>query len=350
MPELRQNLATKEWIIIAAERARRPEDFAHARPSTRALPDVDAKCPFCPGHEAMTPTTILALPNASGDAQQWAVRVVPNKYPALLPADHQNCLACSQRVGPYLRRDGVGRHEIVVETPWHNRDLPRLSLTQMTWIMQAYCQRYIALCADPATELVLIFRNHGVNAGTSLQHPHSQIVASSVVPFPVRNRLYEGQRHFDFYGRCVYCDMINYELSDGSRVVMDNEHFIALVPYAASVPYEIWLLPKHHRATFGSVEADELPDLAHVLQNLLVRLWRLLDDPDYNYVIDTAPEHMADVPFYHWHLRILPRITTTAGFEIGSGIGINVVLPEEAAAQLRRTDGTPLTPEELPPT
>ncbi|HEX2949815.1 MAG TPA: galactose-1-phosphate uridylyltransferase [Armatimonadota bacterium] len=345
MPEFRQNLATKEWIIIAAERAKRPEDFARSRPPAKELPAQSPDCPFCPGQERMTPDAILTLPHTQ-KPEQWDVRVVPNKFPALVSSPGDGCHSCSTHVGPYLRREGVGHHEVVIETPLHNRDIPLLSPHHMEHVMQAYRQRYNSLIQYPSTELVVIFRNHGTKAGTSLIHPHSQIVASSVVPFPVRNRLYEGQRYFDMYGRCVYCDIIDYETREGGRVIMDNEHFIAIAPYASGVPYEVWLLPKHHRATFGTVELDEIADLAHVLQNALTRLWRLLDDPDYNYVIDTAPEHMAEVPFYHWHLEIYPKLTTQAGFEIGSGIGINIVTPEAAAEQLRNTDGSPLTIDE----
>lgn len=343
MPEFRQNLATKEWIIIAAERAKRPDDFIRSRPPAGALPEHDAHCPFCPGQEHLTPPSLLEFP---AEAVPWDVRVVPNKFPALAPTPDEGCHACSERIGPYLRRAGVGHHEVVIETPRHNLDLPLLPPTHMEHIMAAYCERYRALEVLPSVELVVIFRNHGLRAGTSLLHPHSQIVGSSVVPFHVRNKLYEGQRYFDAYGRCVYCDILAYEQQTRERVVMENEHFLAIAPYASSVPYEIWLLPKHHHAGFGTVEDDELRDLAHVLQDLLARLWRLLDDPDYNYVIDTAPEHMSGVPFYHWHLEIYPRLTTRAGFEIGSGIGINIVAPEAAAVQLRDTSGAPVDVDE----
>jgi UDPglucose--hexose-1-phosphate uridylyltransferase len=346
MPEFRQNLATKQWIIIAAERSKRPHEWGHSRPPAREVPAYSATCPFCPGQEHHTPAPILTIA-AEESAEPWCVRVVPNKFPALTTGPGENCQVCSDHDGPYLRRRGVGHHEVVIETPLHNHDLPLLPPRHMEHIMEAYCERYNALKQDPTVELVVVFRNHGEKAGTSIIHPHSQIVASSVVPFHVRNKLYEGQRYFDNYGRCVYCEMLEYERRAGTRVVMENEHFLAITPYASSVPYEIWLLSKHHRATFGTVEADEIRDLAHVLQNLLARLWRLLDDPDYNYVIDTAPEHMADVPFYHWHLEIYPKLTTQAGFEIGSGIGINPVTPEDAATQLRATDGAPVTVDEM---
>jgi len=345
MPEFRQNLATKEWIILSAERAKRPEEFARSRPPAMELPATDPNCPFCPGQEGNTPDAILTLPPGA-DPGNWDVRVVPNKFPALVPAPHGECHVCTNQVGPYLRREGIGYHEVVIDSPLHNHDLPLLTHNQMEYVMQAYCDRYNALIALPTTELVVIFRNHGAKAGTSLIHPHSQIVASSVVPFPVRNRIYEGQRYYDTYAHCVYCDMLEYELREGTRVVMNNDHFAVVAPYASSVPYEVIVMPKRHHATFGAVSADEIHDLAYVLQNVLARLWRLLDDPDYNYVIDTAPEHMEEVPFYHWQIRIIPKLTTQAGFEIGSGIGINVLPPEQAAEQLRAMDGSRITLDE----
>ncbi len=338
MPEFRQDLATKEWIIIAAERGKRPREFVHARPISEELPAHSTDCPFCPGQERLTPNPILTIPPGT-EHGGWQVRVVPNKFPALVPNPTEECEACSTHLGPYLRRDGIGHHEVVIETPLHNHDLPTLSPVEMELVVQTYFERYHTLIRYPSTGMVVIFRNHGPMAGTSIIHPHSQIVASSVVPFHVRNKLYEGQRYYDMYNRCVYCVMMEYERQEGKRVVMENEHFLVIAPYASSVPYEMWLLPRHHRPTFGAAEPDELRDLAQSLQDLLARLWRLLGDPDYNFVIDTAPEQMDHVPFYHWHLEIYPKLTTPAGFEIGSGIGINVVEPEQAAARLRETSG-----------
>jgi UDPglucose--hexose-1-phosphate uridylyltransferase len=346
MPEFRQNLATKEWIIIAAERAKRPDELTRTRPPAGEIPAHSDACPFCPGPEGKTPPPVLTYPGREW-GQDWCVRVVPNKFAALSPAGTDGCASCTSFVGPFVRRDGVGYHEVVIETPVHNCDLPLLPPAHMRHVLEAYRARFRELTADPAAELVVIFRNHGERAGTSLIHPHSQIVASSVVPFDVRNKLYEGQRYFDTWARCVYCDILEYELREGTRVVLQNEHFVVLAPYASGVPYEMLLLPRRHHPSFGSVEDNALQDMAAALQEILIRLWRLLRDPDYNYVIDTAPDHMADVPFYHWHLEIYPRLTTRAGFEIGSGIGINVVPPEDAAARLRDTNGAPITPGEL---
>lgn len=343
MPEFRQNLATKEWIIIASERAKRPEEFTRLRPPAVELPVHDATCPFCPGAEGKTPPAVLTIPHGKS-SEGWDVCVVPNKFPALVPDEHT--AACSSSAGPYLRREGIGHHEVVIETPLHNRDIPLQPLEHVEHIVAAYHARYLALSKCASTEMVVIFRNHGVRAGTSIIHPHSQIVASSIVPFLVRNRVSEAMRYYDAHGRCVFCDMLRYEHDDGRRIVLENEHFIAYTPYASSAPYEIVLQPKTHHSSFGTLESHEYADLAFVLQNLLARLWRLLDDPDYNYVIDTAPIHMTQVPFYHWALLIYPRLTTRAGFEIGSGIVINVVAPEEAARQLRVTDGARLMPGE----
>jgi len=345
MSEFRQNLATGEWIIIAAERARRPESFARVHQSLAELPACDPGCPFCPGKEDATPEAILTLPSPAKPGV-WEVRVVPNKYPALAPDDEQN-VQCSIHDGPYLKRSGIGRHEVIIESPLHNSDLPLLSKSHMEAVALAFHQRYNALIQIPTTELVLLFRNHGPNAGTSIVHPHSQIIATSMVPGRVRTKLYEGQRYFDKYHRCVYCDLLDYEVEYRQRIIMENEHFVAFTPYASSMPYEMLLLPRHHHPTFSSIEPDELRDMAHLLRDLLARLWRLLDNPDYNFVLDTAPEHMSRVPFYHWHLAIYPKITTPAGFEIGSGIGINVIPPEQAAVDLRNTSGARVTQEEM---
>ena len=344
MPEFRQKLATGDWIIIAAERAKRPEEFAHVHTEGQA-PMYDATCPFCRGNEAATPATILTLPLDAG-AGAWEVRVVPNKFPALVPSSNPPDMLCSQMVGPYLMREGAGQHEVIIESPQHNLDLPMMDDAQIKRVVQAYHQRFMALNADPTTALAVLFRNHGARAGTSIRHPHAQIVASSIVSSRVRRKIYEGQRYFDSYNRCVYCDIIEYEVAQQQRVILENRGFIAIAPYASGNPYEIMLLPRAHHPTFGTVAQSELSDLAYCLRDLLARLWRLLGDPDYNFVIDTAPEHLSRVPFYHWHLEIYPKLTTPAGFEIGSGIGINIVPPEQAAADLLATDGSPIPPPE----
>ncbi|MCS7192515.1 MAG: galactose-1-phosphate uridylyltransferase [Armatimonadetes bacterium] len=335
MPELRQDYATKEWVIIATERAKRPHDFLKGRPEPTPLPSYDPKCPFCPGNEYMTPPETFAIRDGTlPDASGWLVRVVPNKFPALIP----NGRPRRSRSGLYLRMEGIGHHEVVIESPEHDKTLALLSQSQVEGVAKAYRSRYQALNANPANELVLIFRNQGEKAGTSLIHPHSQIVATPIVPVPIRRVLYEAERHYDAMGRCVFCDILEHELDCGERIVCENQHFVAFVPYAARVPFEVHILPRYHQASFGEFPDEQISDFAAILKLVLCKLYFGLKNPDYNFAIITAPHYSQGDPHFHWHLKILPRLTTTAGFEIGSGMYINVSLPEENAKFLRECE------------
>lgn len=335
MPELRQDYATKEWVIIATERAKRPHEFLKGRSEPPQLPPHDPNCPFCPGNEHMTPPETFAIrdgtpPNTPG----WRVRVVPNKFPALVPNGRPQRV----RLGIYLRMDGVGHHEVIIESPEHDKTLALLPQWQVEDVIRAYRARYQALNANPANELVLIFRNQGERAGTSLVHPHSQIVATPIVPVPIRRTLYEAERHYDALGRCVFCDILEHELECKERIVAENRHFVAFVPYAARVPFEVHILPRQHQATFGELPDDQLSAFAAMLRLVLRKLYFGLRNPDYNFAISTAPHYSQGEPHFHWHLKILPRLTTPAGFEIGSGMYINVALPEENAKFLREVE------------
>lgn len=337
MPELRQNLATKEWVIISTERAKRPEEFAKKKESPLALPSYDPACPFCEGNESQTPEEILGYRKEGTKAGQkgWQVRVVPNKFPALVPSAASAVGVQRSKSGIYLRMDGVGKHEVIVENPDHGKTLGTMSVAEVEKVIRAYHERYLVLDWDPAYRLIIIFRNQGSLAGASLLHPHSQLVATAIVPSHVRNRIYEAQRYYDELGRCVFCDMIKNEIEEKERIILQNEKFIAFVPYAASVPYEIWILPKRHEASLADLQPDDVSNLAQVLQKILAKLYHSLNNPDYNYCINSLPHYSYSGPYYHWHIQILPRLTTRAGFEIGSGININVALPEESAKFLR---------------
>jgi len=234
--------------------------------------------------------------------------------------------------------DGVGHHEVVIESPEHNKTLALLTQQQFEDVIRAYLSRYQALNANPANELVLIFRNQGERAGTSLVHPHSQIVATPIVPVPIRRALYEAERHYDALGRCVFCDIIDHELNCNERMVAENKDFVAFVPYAARVPFEIHILPRQHQASFGELPYEQVSAFAAILRLLLRKLHFGLKNPDYNFVISTAPHYSQGEPHFHWHLKILPRLTTPAGFELGSGMYINVALPEENAEFLREQE------------
>ena len=324
MPELRKDPITSRWVIISTERGRRPH-FLDPEPP----PKTGGFCPFCPGNERMTPHETLAyrkggLPDGPG----WWVRVIPNKYPALAP---DGSLEREEEKGFFRRMDGVGVHEVVIGSPIHNQLFPLMDDYHVSEVLLAYRERYLAVREDPRIKLIIIFKNHGEKAGTSLEHTHSQIVATSVVPSNIRKKLQEAARHYDDHGVCVYCEMIEEEVSFGKRIVAETEKFVVLHPFASRFPFETWIVPREHQASFGSISVEDSKEFARVLRTTLFKIYSTLNDPDYNYVIHTAPVKDEGEDYYHWHLQIIPRLTTTAGFEMGSGIYINVSLPEETA-------------------
>jgi UDPglucose--hexose-1-phosphate uridylyltransferase len=333
MPQLRQDPTTKEWVIIAAERSKRPHDFIKAK-TLIEKPPYKEDCPFCEGNERLTPHESLAYRNGGlPDSKGWWVRVIPNKFPALSPEGSLE----REETGFFRRMDGVGIHEVVIESPIHNQLLPLMEDTQMEEVLLAYRERYLALREDPRIKLIIVFKNHGEGAGTSLDHTHSQLVGTSVVPSNIRKKLEEAARYYDDHGRCVYCDTIKEELKSGNRIVMDTERFVVLQSFASRSPFETWIVPKEHQASFGLISMEDSKRFAKVLKTTLFKLYSKLNNPDYNYVIHTAPIKDEQEDYYHWHLQIIPRLTTPAGFELGSGICINVSFPEETAQFLRES-------------
>jgi len=329
MSIIRQDLSTKDWTIFALERAKRPKDFKQENKIKNDIKYVK-DCPFCKGNEHMTPKELLMI----GD-DGWDVRVVPNKFAALNPRQESNYAVDRFIKGPYLSMDGVGEHEVIIESPIHNHNLATMDIAHVEKVVTAYQQRFTALSKNDNYQLIIIFRNQGSRAGTSLEHPHSQLIATPFVPGYVRNKLYESQRYFDDFGHCVYCDMMEYEIRSRERIIGESESFVAFAPYASVVPYNIIILPKKHQSCFIQAGNETLKGLAHMLKECLKKLYDVLKDPDYNYVIDSAPVHKSGEKHYHWHLEILPRLTTRAGFEIGSGMYINTILPEDCARILK---------------
>ena len=334
MPTLRQDVATRSWSIISSERGRRPHDFKKPGSKERKLESYDENCPFCPGNEHLTPDAVFTLADPK-DPQKWAVRVVPNKFPALATPGAGTERKRVRR-GLYLEMCGCGTHEVVIEGQDHSKTIATMSTDQVRLIIQTYRDRFLELDKSDWNQLIIIFRNQGEGAGTSLVHPHSQIIGTPIVPDEIRRRLEEAQRYYDDHGTCVYCDVLEHELSEKTRLVCSNDGFAVICPFAATVPYEMWLLPRNHASSFGELEDDEITQLADILHEALWRLYSLLDNPDYNYVIRSAPHYSAGEPHFHWYVQILPRLTKRAGFEIGSGMNINVVVPEEAASELRK--------------
>ncbi len=325
MSEIRQNKATKQWVIFAPARNKRPRDFQQFHNGSKDLPAFDPACPFCPGNEHLLSAIAMELPNQAQN--HWQTRVILNKFPALTSEGNTH----RSVQGPYVAMSGYGRHEVIIESPSHNRDIAQMSTIEVGGIIETYHKRYVDLMKVHQSMMTLIFRNHGARAGTSLIHPHSQIIVTGVVPHQIRWREDEAQRYFDEWGHCVYCDILAFELQDRRRVVGENSSFLAFVPFAAEVPFEIWIMPKQHQASFGHLLDGEKSDLALILHQSLARLASKLHDPDYNYIINTAARYRAGEPQLHWYLQIRPRLTTPAGFEVGSGININPSIPEENA-------------------
>jgi UDPglucose--hexose-1-phosphate uridylyltransferase len=344
MSELRQDPTTGEWVIVAPARAHRPHDGPHSTPhgapSNRPRGDTggieepayDPTCPFCPGNEAQLTEIIHETP-APGEPG-WRARVVRNKFPAVdpdaAPVTPHNAIEAVW--------DGYGHHEVLIKTPRHRADLASRPDDEVASIIDAYRQRYRALLQDPRVRSVFVFRNHGRDAGASLAHPHSQIIALGMTPARLSAREDRARRHFAEAGRCLLCDMAEAEHRDGIRLVGEHSGFLAFVPFAAAHPFETWILPERHQASFAEIRDDEMAALAAILRAVLIRLKGALDDPPYNFMIESGDGNTQGAPHLHWWLRIVPNLVTPGGFELSSGLAINPGLPEEDAEILRQAD------------
>jgi UDPglucose--hexose-1-phosphate uridylyltransferase len=230
---------------------------------------------------------------------------------------------------------------VIIETPWHNRPLALMRHDELELVVETYHRRYSDLIADSRVMMATLFMNHGERAGTSLIHPHAQIIATSIVPRHIRHMEREALQYFDEWGRCVHCDILEHEIKCGERIVAENAHFVSFVPYAAEVPFELWIYPRRHTPDFGLLRDEEKGGLADILRDGLARLYHRLGDPDFNFVVNTSVPPKTGTKRYHWHLQIRPRLTTVAGFEIGSGIHVNPSVPESDAAFLRDGQSAP---------
>lgn len=327
MSELRQDPTTYDWVIIAKERAKRPQDFLKGREESKAVPVYSDTCPFCPGNEGSTPPPETVY----GSPADWQIRVVPNKFAALMPSGDTK----RDEAGMFRKTQGYGRHEVVIETPVHNTCIAFMPDTHVENLLRVYRERYLSLKKDPNIKVIIIFKNHGKAAGTSLEHPHTQIVASPIVPPYIRRRYEIATQHFDNTGRCLYCDLLFDELQSGERIVKKTSFFVALHPFASHYPFETWIMPTMHSSSFGRIVDIEIEQLAGVLKEVLLKLHKALGNPDFNLIMHTAPVDDEHKTYYLWHIQIIPRLTLAAGFELGSGIYINTSVPEETAAFIR---------------
>jgi len=329
MSELRQDPITKEWVIIATDRARRPHEF-RSRAEGQEISSSAKMCPFCPGNERMAPNEVAAYRSGNKDGPGWWVRVVPNRFPALSPVASDG-----RSDDPFCRfMPGVGRHEVIIETPEHNVPFPLMSDRQTEEVVLMYRDRHLALREDRAVKAVILFKNKGEAAGTSLDHPHAQIVGTPVVPGHIRHISAVATQHYDDTGRCIFCDLVERERQAKQRIVFDGDEFVAFHPFASRFPFETWIAPTRHAPSFGQISIESAKRFAHVLKAVLLKIYRHLNDPDYNFVFHSAPFEDENKPYFLWHVQIIPRLTTVAGFEIGSGMSINIALPEETAAYM----------------
>ena len=327
MSVLRRDPTTNRWVI-----------FGDLPPAARTPGDA---CPFCAGHESMTPPEIVAWgpPQRQPNAPGWQVRVVPNARPLLRIESalerHADLI--------YDTTSGTGAHEIVIETPEHHRSLAALPKAQIALVLKAWAERIRDLKKDPRFRSIFVFKNQGALAGAWMpDHAHSQIMGLPVTPKALKEILDVARAHYRDKERCVFCDILREELEYGQRLVQVTEHFVALAPYASRYPYECWILPREHSADYETTQPALLDDLAGVLLATLARLEDILPEPAYNLFLYSSPNRDARKGYwttlaqdFHWHIAVMPRLAQTAGFEVGSGLYANPVLPEDAARMLR---------------
>lgn len=341
MPELRHDPVAGYWTIISTERSRRPVEFNAV--------DIkeDRSCPFCEGKEHETPNEVYAiresgtLPNSPG----WSVRAILSKVPLLSLDQEFNRYG----QGIYDLMEGVGTHELIIESPRHKHDLDELSVSEIEKVVQVYVHRINALERDPRFKYALLFKNHGLISGAAsdvIRHTRSQLIATPITPKRVKEELQATRNYFERRERCVFCDVLRQERTEGSRIVAENDAFLAFCPFASRSPFEIWILPKRHCADFGKLDSEYFPAFAFVLKECLLRIKILLNDPPFNFILHTAPyRHKKKAIYwktidedYHWYFQISPRLTHDAGFEWGTGIHINPTPPEDAAHLLKEVE------------
>jgi UDPglucose--hexose-1-phosphate uridylyltransferase len=329
VPELRKDPVTGRWVIISTERRKRPSDFRLERPALVGT----GVCPLCAGREDLTPPEVLAYRQNGGapNSPNWDLRVVPNKFPALKVEGGLD----REAEGMFDRMNGIGAHEVIIETPDHGKTLASMSEPEIERLLWAFRERVLDLKQDRRFRYILIFKNHGAAAGATLEHTHSQLIALPVVPDFVREEVEGARRHFATKERCVFCDIVHQEIDTGRRVIQENADIVALSPYAPRFPFETWLLPRRHAARFEDAPRHEYEGLARLLKAVLMRVNRALESPPYNLIIHSSPFSEETTDFYHWHLELMPKLTKVAGFEWGTGFYINPTSPEEATRVLR---------------
>jgi UDPglucose--hexose-1-phosphate uridylyltransferase len=332
IPELRKDPIIGRWVIISTKRGKRPSDFG-------VIPEqkIGGFCPFCQGNEHTTPPEVLTYrdPATAPNTPGWTLRVVPNKFPALQIEGGLNKVG----EGMFDKMNGIGAHEVLIETPTHNMTIPHMELKDIENMFWGLRDRVLDLKKDTRFQYIMFFKNHGSAAGASLEHPHSQLIALPIIPIEVQAEMSGAQTYYNYKDRCVFCDIIHQEQTTKARLVSENEDFIVFCPYAPRFPFETWVLPKHHTGVFEDCQKGEYTNLASAVKDTIARLDKVLQNPPYNFIMHNAPlRGYHDVPYYHWHIEIMPKLTKVAGFEWGTGFYINPTPPEDAAKFLREVE------------
>ncbi len=326
MLQLRKDPVANRWVIVNVEKPQREFPIEPQVKSSKV-------CPFCPGNEFMTTAEIMVLgrKEASRSVSNWLVRVVSNKFPALRIEETTDKLA----VGVYDKIGGFGAHEVIIENPDHNKEMADLPVEHVELVLRAYRDRCLDLRKDPRVKYILIFKNYGMQAGASLEHPHSQLIALPVAPSRVLSEVKGAQKYYEFTDRCVFCDMISQENTEKKLGILSEDGFVAIAPFASRFPFETWVLPKAHKPEFDTLTDAEIYSLAKTLRATLYRLKTALKDPAFNLMIHTLPIQGKEMVSYHWHIEIIPQLTRVSGFELGTGFYVNPTPPEVAAEILR---------------
>ena len=330
MSELRRDPIGGRWVIVDTGHPNNPQDYEYEHHTLHGRDN----CPFCYGNESMTPLEIDSIrePGSAANTPGWQVRVVPNKFPALQVEGELG----RRGAGIYDMLNGVGAHEVLLETPYHEKDTPELTDQEVQNFLSMYVRRTQELEKDRRFKYIMIFKNYGLAAGASLEHPHTQIVALPMVPKNAKEELKGAHNYFEYRDRCLFCDIIRQEVQDRQRVILENEHFLSFCPFVSRFPFEIWIMPRAHSGCFCRISQQELPALALILKDTIARLKKLFASVSYNFIIHSSPiNEDGDLEWYHWHIEFMPKLTRVAGFEWGSGFYIVSTPPELAAKFLR---------------
>ena len=334
MSVIRKNLITNDWVIFAPNRLARPKELKTKEQDNievlAARPEHKADCPFCPGNEKPEDGVVFTL-NEGG---AWRVRVIENKF-----ASVERTVEPHKRFTRFRKElDGFGIHDVFIDNPRHNTTLALMSVGEITTLMKAYHQRYLQVLENNLVKHAVIFKNQGIKAGGSLEHPHSQIYGLPVVPFEINVRMHEMERYFETDDNCLMCDIMRDELSEKERLIYENAGFVSFMSYADLSPYHFWIVPKRHNHTFAKVTEQELAQLADCMKVVFGKMFKSLHNPDFNFVFQSLTHHDEGAEYFHWYISVIPQIKTKGGISYAGGLYVNPVMPEEAAKTLRETE------------